>query len=102
MGLRNWTDTLFGDIQDFHQDELLHSDNQISVYASVLSTIISRVMTEKVEQDLLLITDLKPGHIFMKRFQQQMFDLNYHIDVQLLSPADIHNIDNAVLETMTH
>jgi len=101
MGLKNWTDTIFHDSHDFHQGDLLHSDKQIRVFTSVFSNIMSRVMTEKVEQDFLLITDLRQDHIFLRTFQQNMFDLNYHIDIQYITHIDSHNVDSVVLEMVT-
>lgn len=103
-GLLQWTNHIFNEsIQQ--QQQPRRTRDSLSVlksYIIVFEQLLEYIMREKVEQELILITDLPLNDIFVKTVSQRMKLLNIHIQVEHVSVQNIYRIDDTVHEIVAN
>ena len=99
-GLSQWN----GVINNVHLQEN-HTQREkdvLETYIDAFAQLMDFIMTEKVERDLIVITDLDPSHTFLRGFQHKMLMNNYHLDIEHLTADQLRQTDDAVRQIVTN
>lgn len=101
-GLMQWTNDIFNDNLQKQQKGTKGSLNVLKSYISVFIQLLEYIMREKVEQELMFITDLPPDDIFIRTVKYKMEGLRFHIQIEHISAQKINQIDNTVHEIISN
>ena len=95
-GLNQWSEVIFN--ENTQKNKSVESIHVLETYISVFRQLIKFIMREKVEQNLMLITDLPPEDIFLQTFNVNMSNIH----IEHVSVHQIERVDEKVLEIVAH
>ena len=95
IGLENW----------LHNNTLNSNSEQsiqnLQTFTSALTKTLNYILQERTQQEILILTDYKPNHLFLKTLEKQLLDLNYKLDIKTISIQNLHQINTIVTEIIS-
>ncbi|XP_066931697.1 glutamate receptor ionotropic, NMDA 3A-like [Clytia hemisphaerica] len=84
-----------------HNNTNKQSIQNLHTFSSALTKTLNYILQERTQQEILILTDYQPTHLFLKTLEQQLLNLNYKVDFKTINKENIHQLNTIVTEMLS-